>query len=698
MKLSYPTKVLLINNNAEISHRVRTALAAPVANSFELEELHHLHEATEYLRRGVRIAAVLLNPFLPDSQGMETVKALIGTFPEIPILILGSEGQESFAIEAVERGAQDYLLPNHLDSYSLPRALRNAVERKLVEDALYAEKDRALVTLNSIGDAVLCTDASGKITFLNLVAEKMTGWTRGDAVGQPLATVFEIVDGTTRLTAADPLKMAIQENRAVGLTSNCILIRKDGVELAIEDSAAPIHDRSGAVIGAVIVFHDVTVARAVTKRMDHSAHHDAVTDLPNRLLLSDRISCAITAARRHKKMFAVMFVDLDHFKSINDSLGHATGDKLLQAVARRLQACLRESDTVGRHGGDEFVVLLPEIEDEKDARTSSAKILASLSRPYLINELSMHITGTIGISIYPQDGTDPQTLLQNADMAMYEAKQSGRDTAQFFNARMKLQAAEQQFVEHGLRRALERNEFVLHYQPRINLESGKVTGAEALIRWQEPDRGMIMPAQFIRIAENRGLIASIGRWVLHEVCKQSSIWKAAGEIPFPISINISAAELQDSSFISGVRAALTETGLTPKAIEFELTEGILLKDLKTSNSVLKELRSMGVHMVVDDFGTGYSSLSYLHQFPLDVLKIDQSFVQRITDNPDDSTLVTAIIAMAKGLKYSVVAEGVETQEQMNFLKERGCDEGQGYLFSRPLPSAEFRTMVSNSRH
>ncbi|WP_245536439.1 putative bifunctional diguanylate cyclase/phosphodiesterase [Terriglobus saanensis] len=683
-----------MNENSALSEKVRTALASSGDDLFELEEVAQLSEGLERLRRdNAKVAAILLNPFLPDSQGIATVKSLLYVAANVPILILGEEDQEALAVEAVECGAQDYLLPNHIDRYSLPRALRNAVERKSIEDALYVEKDRALVTLNSIGDAVLCTDLSGKIIFLNLVAEALTGWKRDEALGKPLAEVFVIIDGETRQPAADPLKKAIEQNRAVSIASNSLLLRRGGGEATIEDSSAPIHDRSGAVIGAVIVFHDVSVARAMTIEMTYAAHHDAVTALPNRLLLNDRISHAITTAQRHKQKFAVMFVDLDHFKSINDSLGHAVGDKLLQAVAKRLQASVRASDTVGRHGGDEFIVLLPEIEEENDSEISAKKILAALSEPFLFDDVTLQITATIGISIYPRDGKDANSLIQNADLAMYEAKENGRDQVHFFSDEMKLQAIERQFVESGLRRALEQNEFLLYYQPKVNLKSGKITGAEALIRWQEPHRGLLLPDQFIRVAENRGLIIPIGRWVLHEVCRQARLWELTSGVVLPISINVSEAELRDTDFIQGVRAALAETGLTPRSIQFELTEGILLKDLRTSIAVLNELKLMGIHMAVDDFGTGYSSLSYLHQFAINVLKIDKSFVHLLTADPRNSTLICAIIAMAKGLKYRVIAEGVETETQRDFLQKQGCEEGQGYLFSKPLPAAEFRELI-----
>jgi diguanylate cyclase (GGDEF)-like protein/PAS domain S-box-containing protein len=583
--------------------------------------------------------------------------------------------------------------PSHLDSYSLPRALRNAIDRKTVEDALYVEKERALVVLNSIGDAVLCTDISGKITHLNLVAETMTGWRREEATGKPLAEVFRIIDGATQNNDRDPMKMAVEQNMTVGLIVDCILIRRDGFESVIEDSAASIHDRAGRVIGAVIVFHDVSAVRAISRQMTHAAQHDLVTNLPNRLLLNDRIAQSISLARRQNRPLAVIFLDLDRFKYINDSLGHATGDKLLQSVSKRLLAGLRGSDTVSRQGGDEFVTLLSEIADPEDLATSAKKILLLLNPPHSIGGQDLLIGGSIGISVYPTDGEDAETLIKNADTAMYYAKERGRNNFQFFKAEMNLKAVERQSLEGSLRRAFEREEFLLHYQPKVNLDTGEITGGEALIRWQHPDRGLVPPSQFVPIAEDCGLILQIGRWVLREACRQARAWQNAGLPPLPIAVNVSAVEFRDKGFIERVRTVLAETGLEARYLELELTEGVLMEEPESMVSVLQELKMMGVHLAVDDFGTGYSSLSYLRQFPIDVLKIDQSFVHQITADPDDSTIVSAIINMAKSLKHLVVAEGVETREQRAYLQAQHCAQGQGNLFSRPLAAARFAHFI-----
>jgi diguanylate cyclase (GGDEF)-like protein/PAS domain S-box-containing protein len=684
--------VLVLQTDTGVANQVRAALAAPGRESFNVECMSRLSDGLARLK-GEKIAAVLLNLSLADSKGLETFDKVFAAAPDIPILILRGGLPEELSKQAVERGAHDYLLTAHLDSYSLTRALHNAIHQKAVEDDLYVEKERAIVTLNSIGDAVLSTDISGKITYLNLVAETMTGWPRQEAIGKPLAEVFRIIDGPTRKTARDPMKMAVEQNRTVGLTANCVLIRRDGFESGIEDSAAPIHDRSGRVIGAVIVFHDVSAARAISQRMSHSAQHDVVTNLPNRMLLNDRITQAISLASRQRRCIAVLFLDLDRFKYINDSLGHAVGDHLLQSVSKRLLAVVRGSDTVSRQGGDEFVILLSEIANPVDAGTSAKKILQLLATSHTIEGHDLHIAGSIGISIYPEDGEDAETLIKNADTAMYHAKEGGRNNFQFFKSHMNQKAVERQSLESSLRRALERKEFLLHYQPKVDLRTREITGVEALIRWQQPERGLVPPSQFVPIAEDSGLIIPIGQWVLREACRQGRAWLDAGLSFQRISVNVSAVEFRHKDFVECVRTILAETGLEARYLDLELTEGVLMEDAESTASVLRELKAMGVGLAVDDFGTGYSSLSYLQQFPIDVLKIDQSFVNQVSGDPNKSAIVSAIIDMGKNLKQRVIAEGIETLAQLAFLQKLHCTEGQGYLFSRPVPAAQFADLL-----
>jgi diguanylate cyclase (GGDEF)-like protein/PAS domain S-box-containing protein len=691
--MNHPSdNLLLIEDNSNDATLVQIALTNTRFGPFRIEWVKNLSDGLERLRKG-GIEAILTDLSLPDVQGMDTLDRLLLAAPHVPILVLSGAEDDDIASKTVQHGAQDYFPKSHLDGHTLSRALRNMIDRKKAEDALFIEKERAQVTLNSIGDAVLCTDSSGNVTYLNLVAEKMTGWSREEASGRPLADVFQIIDGVTRQPAQNPMDMAVVQNKTVGLTANCTLIRRDGHESAIEDSAAPIHDRDGHGTGAVIVFHDVSAARSMSLQMTHSAHHDFLTDLPNRMLLNDRLTQAIALACRYRHKLAVLFLDLDSFKHINDSLGHATGDKLLKAIGERLLATVRSSDTVSRQGGDEFVIVLSSVARSEDAALSVTKIIAATIAPYSIDQHDLHVNVSVGVSIYPDDGADAEALIQNADNAMYHAKEHGNNNYRFFKEDMNVQAVRRQFLEASLRRALERHEFVLHYQPKINLKSGLITGVEALIRWHHPERGLIPPAEFIPIAESCGLIVPIGRWVLRQACMQVAKWQGAALPQIRMAVNISSVEFRDKNFLENLRATLAATGLEPRYLELELTESVLMQHVESTALVLGELRAMGVHLAVDDFGTGYSSLSYLSQFPIDSLKIDKSFVQEINSGCEDAPIISAVINMGRGLKQRVIAEGVETQDQLTFLQSRGCEEGQGFYFSCPVVAEGFAKLL-----
>jgi diguanylate cyclase (GGDEF)-like protein len=433
----------------------------------------------------------------------------------------------------------------------------------------------------------------------------------------------------------------------------------------------------------------------MSQRMAHLAHHDYLTDLPNRLSFDDRLAQAMAAASRHKEQLAVLFVDVDRFKHINDSLGHAIGDELLLSIAGRLVASVRGSDTVSRQGGDEFVILLSTIAHAQDAALIANKILASLGMLHRINENDLQITVSVGIGIYPADGTDAETLVRNADIAMLNAKDNGRNNYQFFKPDMNEHALERQSLESGLRYALEQREFVLYYQPKMDLETEAITGAEALIRWRQPGRGIVLPEKFIPIAEQCGYIVPIGRWVLREACRQIQSWLDAGVAPMPVAINISAVELRSKNFVRGVRAVLQDTGLDPRHLEFELTETALMQDPKSTVEVLKSLKEMGVRLTLDDFGTGYSSLSYLKRFPIDALKIDKSFVRGLCTNASDANIVSAVINMGKSFRLKVIAEGVETRQQLRMLQAQQCAEGQGNYFQAPIAADEFAKLLKS---
>jgi diguanylate cyclase (GGDEF)-like protein len=413
------------------------------------------------------------------------------------------------------------------------------------------------------------------------------------------------------------------------------------------------------------------------------------------MLLNDRVNQAIVYAPRINKKVAVLFLDLDGFKHINDSLGHPIGDKLLQSVAKRLVKCVRATDTVSRQGGDEFVVLLSEMEQSEDAAITARRMLQIIAEGHSVDDHDLFVTASIGVSVYPDDGVDAETLIKNADMAMYQAKENGRQSYQFFKPAMNVRAVARQSIEESLRRALERQEFSLVYQPKVSLKTGEITGAEALLRWTHPTRGPISPAKFIPVAEDSGLILPIDRWVLRQACIQTRAWADSGLTPISISVNVSAMEFRNEKFLEGIFAILKDTGLDPRFLELELTESVLMKRPAATESILKALRSRGVQLAVDDFGTGYSSLSYLRKFSMDVLKIDQSFVRQITTAPDEASIVTAMISMGRSLNLRVVAEGVETPEELAFLRARDCDEAQGYYFGRPVPPDQFAKMLAS---
>jgi diguanylate cyclase (GGDEF)-like protein/PAS domain S-box-containing protein len=684
--------LLLVEDNPADVRLLREMFHEQGAHRTELTQVETMGQAEKYLAAGA-VDIILLDLGLPDAQGLESIRRAQAVAPHVPLVVLTALEDESMAAQALQAGVQDYLIKGQIDARGLLRALRYAVERKSMQEELFEEKERAQVTLNSIGDAVICTDISGNITFLNLVAEKMTGWSSQEAASRPMAEVLRILDATSRETTPNPMDMAVGRNRTVHLPANCLLIRRDGLEIPIEDCVSPIHDRDGHATGAVIVFRDVSGARAMALQMTHSAQHDFLTGLPNRMLFNDRVSQAIALAARHLKKVAVLFLDLDGFKHINDSLGHPIGDKLLQSIATRLVDCVRGSDTVSRQGGDEFVVLLSEIEQPDDAALTARRMLKAVAEAHPIEQHDLHVTTSIGLSVFPDDGLDAETLTKNADTAMYQAKENGRQSYQFFKPAMNVRAVERQSIEESLRRALERQEFALHYQPKINLKTGEISGAEALIRWTHPTRGPVPPGQFIPVAEDCGLILPIGNWVLREACKQARDWVNAGLPLGTMAVNISAMEFRDENFFEGVMAILQNTGFDPRSLELELTESVLMKRAESTESILRKLRARGVQLAVDDFGTGYSSLSYLRKFPIDALKIDQSFVRQITTAPDETTIVTAMISMGRSLKLRVIAEGVETLKELEFLQAHQCDEAQGYYFSRPVLPEQFAKLL-----
>jgi len=684
--------LLVVEDNPGDARLIREMFNEQNEHRTEFTHVECMSDAEKHLTVN-QVDIILLDLGLPDVQGLDAVRRARKAAPRTPLVVLTSLDDESLATKALQDGAQDYLVKGQIDARSLLRSLRHAVERKAMEEELFVEQERAQVTLNSIGDAVACTDISGNISFLNFVAEKMTGWTLSEALGHPMPEILRIVDAITREAISNPMEIEMVQKTSLHLPPNSVLIRRDGFEIPIEDSVAAIHDREGKATGAVIVFRDVSVTRAMELQMAHLTQHDFLTGLPNRMLFSDRVRQAIAAAPRHLKKVAVLFLDLDGFKHINDSLGHAVGDRLLQSISKRLVNCVRGGDTVSRQGGDEFVVLLSEMERSEDAAISARRMLQAVAKAHSVEVHDLHVTASIGVSVYPDDGMDSETLIKNADTAMYQAKENGRQSYQFFKPAMNVRAVERQSIEESLRTALQRNEFSVHYQPKINLKSGRISGAEALLRWTHPTQGPISPARFIPVAEDCGLILPIGNWVLRQACKQARAWIDAKLPLATIAVNISAMEFRDDRFLDGVFKILDETLLDPRYLELELTESVLMKHAESTKSILNALRAKGIQLAVDDFGTGYSSLSYLRKFSIDAIKIDQSFIRQITTTPDETTIVTAMIGMGRSLKLRVVAEGVETQQELDFLKAHQCEEAQGYYFSRPVPPTQFAELL-----
>jgi len=557
--------------------------------------------------------------------------------------------------------------------------------------------------LEAAPDALVIVNQAGVIVQVNTPTTELFGYTREGLLGQPIEVLVpaRYRGGHSRLRAT---YQGQPHRRPMGAGPELYGLRSDGREFPVEISLSPLETNRGTLVIAAV--RDISARkraeaernhlireRALYAEISRLARHDALTGLPNRTLLLDRLSSAIASATRHGHGLAVLFLDVDRFKHVNDSLGHGMGDLLLQSVAARLTASVRTSDTVSRQGGDEFVILLSEVLRQDDLPAVATKIIAGVTGAHRVGDQDLHVTASMGIAVYPDDGRDAETLIKNADIAMYYAKEQGRDNYQFFTEEMNIRVVERQALEVHLRAAIDRREFVLYYQPKIDLETGTMIGAEALIRWQHPNRGIVLPERFVPVAEDTGLIVPIGQWVLREACRQAGAWQTSGLAMVPVAVNVSALELRSKGFLDGLRRVLADTGLDPSLLEIELTESVLMEGTESTAGVLREVKAMGIGLAVDDFGTGYSSLSYLTRFPIDALKVDQSFIRAISGHSDGSPIVTAVISMGRSLNHRVIAEGVETAEQLAFLQSQGCAEGQGFHFSPPLQADQFAELL-----
>ncbi|HKB81087.1 MAG TPA: EAL domain-containing protein, partial [Thermoanaerobaculia bacterium] len=561
----------------------------------------------------------------------------------------------------------------------------DVTERRRAEERLRESEERYRLLFERNLAGVFRTTLDGRILELNDALARIFGYDRETLLGAPAEAVYFTTEERTRIMGR------LREQKALS-NIEVRMRRRDGTPVWVLENMTLLPSLEGGIIEGTII--DITERKSAQERVEYQAYHDVLTGLPNRLLFRDRIGVALAHARRSRRAVAVMFLDLDQFKLVNDTLGHTVGDGLLQAAADRLVSCVRAEDTVARMGGDEFTVLLSDIADARAAAVVAQKVLESMSEPIDVDGHELFITTSIGIAVFPDDGIDAETLLKDADRAMYRAKEVGRNNFQFAMHAAAEEAAGRLSLERSLHHALERREFVLFYQAIVEIRTRRVIGAEALVRWRNPELGLLQPDDFISIAEECGLIFPIGEWVLRTACRQMQSWHDAGHRGLHVSVNLSARQFQQHDVTVMIERILRETGLPAGSLHVEITESTAMQNAELSLAVIGRLRQMGVHISIDDFGTGYSSLNYLKKFPIDTLKIDQDFVRDVATDPNDAAIVTAIISMARALKLGVVAEGVENEEQMEFLRRQKCETVQGFLYSRPVPADEFEAVLA----
>ena len=641
--------------------------------------------------------AILADYHLPRFSAMEALRVLKQLEVELPFILVTGSQSEEVAVECMREGADDYILKTSLKR--LPSALLNALrkketelEKERAEAELHRREEQYRLITETTQDLISMLDVRGNFTYLSPSVGSLLGYEARDLIG---TNSFALLHPEDRQSAAATFQRILNSE---GRGAQEFRVRRgDGEWRVFESVGSRILDAAGAAQRVVFVSRDITERKRDEETIRHLAYYDALTGLPNRTLFNDRLAQALAQAYRNRQMLGLMFLDLDRLKAVNDTLGHAMGDRLLQAVSERLKGCLREGDTIARLGGDEFMLLLPGVTHLEDIAKVAQRILDALKPSFYCDGQELHTTASVGIALYPNDSKDAEALMKNADTAMYRAKELGRNNYQFYNPSMNATAFQRLSLENNLRRALQGKELTLHYQPQLNLQTGQITGAEALIRWNHPELGSISPTRFIPIAEESGLIVPVGEWVLATAIAQNKSWQESGFSPIRIAVNLSPLHFKHKDLGATIAQVLRETKLDPKYLELEVTESVIMQssdaDADAVVATMLKLKEMGVHVSIDDFGTGYSSLSYLKRFPVDTVKIDQSFIRDITTNPDDAAIAKAIISIAHSLGLRVIAEGVETEGQLNFLRSEKCDEVQGFFFSEGLPADAFAEFV-----
>jgi len=566
-------------------------------------------------------------------------------------------------------------------------------ERKRSEEMLRLRERAVASSINGVVISKVARDEDNPLIYANPAFCRMTGYAEHEVIGRNPR--FLIGNDWNQ-----PEIAALRQALRSGTEARVVLrnYRKDGSLIWVDISLAPVHDEAGLLTHFISVFGDVTDRMRYEAELEHQATHDTLTGLPNRSLMRDRLGQAIARAHRDHGMVGVAFIDLDHFKYVNDSLGHLIGDELVKAFAARLSACVRASDTLARQGGDEFVLVMCDAHSDVQIGDLVGRVIDEVTGSYTVGPHEIHATCSVGVSVYPRDGSDAETLLRNADTAMYRAKESGRNRFEFYCESMNARLEHRVLIEAGLRNGLAGHELFLEYQPKLDLPTGKFVGAEALLRWRHPRQGIIAPAQFIPVAEETGLIVPTGEWAIGQVCAQLAAWRDAGLSTMPVAVNLSASQFRNAHLVDTLMNALREHGLDQfPPIEMEITESMLMDEVESTLPILHRLKDLGVALSLDDFGTGYSSLAYLKRLPIDHLKIDRAFVRDLTTAPEDAAICRTIISLAHNLKCKVIAEGIETEAQMHFLRRHQCDQGQGYYFSRPLPPDEFAQWLEIQR-